>query len=831
MYLNFFRHKSNVYVKHIRNGRIVYDTIKHYCSPMLVRDTNGANEGFYDMFDRPLTVINENMNFWESKKLMDQFDSSNFPVYGYNKIENAYVYDNFKNQNIDMSKIHKWTIDIETECERGFPDPMRADEIINMFGLSSSRDERYHVFYVYEHEIEIEEYEDVVLHHFTTEAKMLNGVLNFMAQDYPDVITGWNIDGFDIPYIHNRIIKILGPESVKRLSPFGIIETKEGHDKYGKDTIYVTIRGISIIDYQKAYKLFVKKPRARYSLDYIGEVEVKEKKLRHHSGIPGHLLYKKYFADGLKYNVQDIKLVDKIDKKNKLIALMQMLAYETFVNYDDVFSKMRMIENKYYMYLRDNNKFFEWSKNSSSGSAFEGAAVKDTIAGKYRWVVSFDVTSEYPSLIRALNISPETIVNGYMAGFSVNDLINIKITDIYKASLERNVCIAGNGYTFSKEKQGFMPAVVEEMFNKRAQYKAQKVEADIAHDTVKANEYNIRQLAVKEWINSAYGVMGNAFFRFYDIRIAEAITLSGQAMIGWIIKDVNTALNKMFNDDKDRVVASDTDSIYVDLNDVVVKKFGQNYNDEDALEFITEFSDKTMNNLIEKSITRFAKYLNAFDASALDMKRESVADDVIFVAKKHYIMSVRDEEGAKYEKGEKIVIKGLEAIKGATPTFCQEQLKKIYKTLLFEGQTEYYDTLNSAVKAFRELAPDEIAENSGVNTISKSTERDGTLKKGAHITVKAATAYNNRIKQMKLTENYPFIKDGDKMKYVKLKSPNPLKTSVFAWLDRLPDEFSSYKQFMDYDEQIEKFIEGPSQRVADVCGIKNEMSSDAIPWI
>lgn len=830
-YLAYFNHKNKIYVKYVTaNGRVGYEEVKDYTPAVFIHSNNPEQVDGYSLYGRPLAKLTKNENLYETKKLIEQYDSSNFPVYGYSKTANSYVYEEFKDQKVDYSLIHTHLLDIETECENGFPDPLVAQERINIIGVRSSRTGKYHLFYLFDEDLDEHFEEDVVLQRCDDEVGLLVAYMNFHTADYPDIISGWNSDYFDIVYMYNRMKKIMSEDFVNKWSPFGFISTREFTDDLGRPGLSVTVKGVALVDFMLIYKKFVKKPRPNYRLETIGKIEVKEGKLKHPSKIPGHLLYrtKEYFVDGLKYNLQDIKLLQKLEEKLKLIYLTQVITYISYTNFDDVNSNMRIIDMLCYMFLRDQNKYFEWSYSAPPAQQYEGAAVKPTIPGKYRWVASFDVTSEYPSLIRAMNISPETLTRlRYTLRPSV--IIDQKFDNT--EVIAKDVTIAANGTTYRRDKPGFLPDIVRMLFGDRAKYKAMKVEADKAHNKDLANEYDIYQNAMKVLLNSIYGVTGARFFRFYSLDFAEGITLSGQAMIGWIIRDVNKALQKLLGDEVDRVIASDTDSIYVALEDVIIKKFGKDYNDDEALAFMEKFCDVNINGLIEKSIEKFGEYMNCVDRDALDMKREVLADDAIFLAKKRYIMSIRNKEGARYDRYEEIKVTGVEAIKSSTPEFCQEAMMKVFEHLLYDGQDEFHDYVNKFRTEFYNASPSEVADNSGVNGIAKYQDHLGFPMKGTPKQSRAAITHNLAIKELKIDDRYPMIREGDKIRYITLTTPNPLKQPVLGWLYELPDEFGIYRQYFDYDAQFTKIFDEPMHKIAELCGIKRETSTAENPFL
>lgn len=832
MYLNFFQHKGKIYLKYIDDGKIFYHVEKDYTPEIFVYQNNKTDKiSGYTIFGDPLVRMNKNENIFETRNLVKKYNTENFPVFGYSKVENAFVYDMFKDKKPKMSDVNICYIDIETECENGFPDVQKANEKINIISLSFSNTNIIHSIYV--NEVSMEDTSEVKYYQCKSEIELLTRFLEIFSNNgkYSDILSGWHVKGFDIPYLYNRIGKILGADSVNKLSPFGLVSTREENDDYGNVNLIINIHGISIVDYLPLYKKYAKTPRETYKLDFIAKVELKDSKVKHVSKIPGHLLYKKYFKDFIDYNVHDVRLIINLEKKLKMLYLAIVLAYTAFVNFDEIFSNMRVLDNLIYIFLKKKNVYFEWSKHLNHRESFEGGAVKETIPGKYKWVVSFDVTAEYPSLIRALNISPETYL-GSENDIQMNvDKILSGDTSHLEKIIKKNITCAANGTTYSKTKSGFMADVVRMLFDKRKEYKKKKVDADKEHNKELSEEFDIYQNAYKVMLNSLYGIMGNPYFRFYGLQYAEAITLSGQALVKWVMNDLNKAIQKLMNDDIDRCIASDTDSVYFCFDDLVKKKFGNNYKDEDALNFIRNFSDIQCDALIEKSIDRFSKHINAFEPEALSMKREVVSDVSIFIAKKRYIMSVLDKEGAVYDRGDEIKITGVEAVKSSTPEICRDKMEELFKILLFEGADEYHKFISDFYKEFKNLEMDDIAENKSVSNINKYLDYDNNMIKGTPINSRAAITYNKLVDTLKIQQVASKIRDNDKIKYCYMKMPNPLKQNVFGWLNNLPDEMKYLTSFADYDIQFEKTFKNAVEPIARLAGIRDENLADKLDFI
>ena len=386
----------------------------------------------------------------------------------------------------------------------------------------------------------------------------------------PDVLTGWNIEFFDIPYIVNRIKNVLGNEQAKKLSPWGILEERK-IEIHGRENTTYTPAGINVLDYLQLYKKFSFSNEESYKLDNIAEVVLGEKKVDYKAQGYASLddLYQRNPEMFFDYNVQDVALIDRFEEKLGFIELVMAFAYDAKVNYADTMATVKPWDIIVHNYLLDRCIVIPQFKKKSNDEALMGGYVKEVKPGLYRWVVSFDLTSLYPHLIIHYNISPETKIGREQNWPQLKSLI-----DGYAVVEDDGYSSAANGVKFSKDRQGFAPALMERMFNDRAEYKKKMLESKKKLETLSENDLNRKQyindvaryhnlqLAKKIQLNSFYGALSNQYFRWFDFDMAEAITSSGQLTIQWAERYINTYMNKLLKTDgKDYVVASDTDSV------------------------------------------------------------------------------------------------------------------------------------------------------------------------------------------------------------------------------------------------------------------------------
>jgi DNA polymerase elongation subunit (family B) len=755
----------------------------------------------------------------ECRDFIKQYeDVQGFKIYGMNRFEYQFIAETYPGHiDWDIKDINITNIDIEVGSENGFPEPATATEPITaitmknnqgkfmVFGCGDFNNTRDDVWYIKCQD------ETILLRRFIEE---------WMA-NYPDIITGWNVKFFDIPYLVNRITKVLGETWAKRLSPWNSL-----HDRtivmYGRDqTVYVPM-GVSILDYIELYRKYAPGGNSQesYKLDAICNVELGERKLSYEEYGNLHTLYKENYQLFIEYNIRDVELVEKLEDKLKLIELVLTLAYDNKCNYDDVFTQVRMWDVIIYNHLRSRNIVIPPNERHSKDAMYVGAHVKDPIIGMHKWIASFDLNSLYPHLIMQWNISPDTIIEPehysdeirrFMLtnNVSVDSLLSLECdTDVLQSE---NVTLSPNGQFFSKEKQGFLPELMETMYNDRSAYKEKAIEAkkelekesdpDKRFDIEKRiARYNNLQLAKKVSLNSAYGALGNEFFRFFDIRQASAITTSGQLAIRWIEKKINEYMNKLLKTkDEDYVIASDTDSIYLSLDKLVstvIAKPGSSYDTREVIKFMDKACKDRIEPYIDRSYDELAGYVNAF-AQKMKMKREALADKGIWTAKKRYILNVYNNEGVEYAKP-KVKVTGLEMIKSSTPAYCRKVLWEAIDIVLNKSEQVMIDMIETYRSEFGNQSISDIAFPRGVNGLDKFADKAMIYGKGCPIHVRGALLYNHLVKVNKLDKQIPLIQEGDKIKFLFLKEPNTIKSNIIAFPQSLPKEFG-LDQYIDYN--------------------------------
>ena len=752
-------------------------------------------------------------------------DVDGFEIYGNDRYIYQYISEKYPEDEIkfDISQIKLVTLDIETTAEHGFPDIESAIEEILAITIQDYTTKKITTWGVKPF---ANKQDNVTYYHCHSEQELLGHFINYWMVDVPDVITGWNIQLFDIPYICKRLNRVFGEKVMKRLSNWGLV-TEGKIFIQGREHVTYDIGGLTQLDYLDLYKKFTYKAQESYRLDYIAEVELGQKKLDHSEFDTFKDFYTKGWQKFIEYNIVDVELVDRLESKMKLIELALTMAYEAKVNYADVFYQVRMWDNIIYNYLKKRDIVVPPRKKETKNEKYAGAYVKEPIPGKYDWVVSFDLNSLYPHLIMQYNISPETLLEERHPTASVDKILNEEINfELYK---DNAVC--ANGAMFRKDVRGFLPELMEKMYGDRVIFKKKMLKAkqDYEKTPTKALEKEISrcnniQMAKKISLNSAYGAIGNQYFRYYQLANAEAITLSGQVSIRWIENKMNIYLNNLLQTtDTDYVIASDTDSIYLNMGPLVDKFFANKSGDKAKIvELLDMVCGEKLEPYIEKCYQELADYVSAYDQK-MSMKRENIADRGIWTAKKRYILNVWNSEGVAYAEP-KLKVMGIESVKSSTPAPCRKMLKEAFNILMTGTEDDVINYIDRSRKEFNSLPPEQISFPRSVSDVVKYKSSSNIYSKGTPIHARGALLFNHYIKENKLDNKYSLIKNGEKIKFCYLKKPNIIHENVISFIQEFPKELG-LNQYVDYDLQFEKSFLEPLKAILDSIGWKVEKTN------
>jgi DNA polymerase elongation subunit (family B) len=762
---------------------------------------------------------------------------SNKPIYGMQQFAYAYINEEYPVRDFDVNQITVFNFDIETKSDEGFPNIAEADKEILSIAVRCKGESTI---------LGLGEYKPSGEDRYVkcaSETDLLIKFVDLWVHYNPEIVTGWNIELFDIPYTLNRIRKRVSVEQVNRLSPWGIVKERTiptaQNQALGRDAPpnAKDIVGVTILDYMNLYKKFTYSQQESYALDYIGQAELGEKKLNYSEYGTLNELYKQDYQKFLDYNIKDVVLVERLDDKMKLIEQACTIAYDAGVNLVDSLTSVRMWDVIIHNFLMSKNQVVPPKVIEDKAFQVEGAYVKDPQVGMHNWVVSFDLNSLYPHLIMQYNISPETYVRDIGQRPTADEIINglYNNENIKDFMNKHNVTVCGSGAMYTKDFQGFLPKLMETMYNDRVKWKTRMIKAQQKYEKTptKELEYEIAkcnnmQMAKKIQLNSAYGALGNQYFRFFDTKYAESITLSGQLSIKWMEVKINEYLNKKLNTEGvDYVVAVDTDSLYVVLDELVNQSGIDQTETIKVVDFLDKVATEILEPFIDKSYQDLAKYVGAYEQKMV-MKREAIADKGIWTGKKHYILNVYDNEGVRYAEP-KLKMMGIESVRSSTPAVCRKAIKEALEVLMKEGEKPLRDYVDNFEKKFREMPFEDVAFPRGCRYIHKWSSASDIYRKGTPIHVRAALMYNQMLEEKKLTRRYQPIFEGDKIKFCYMKLPNPTRENVFAVPTVLPDEFA-LDNYIDYEKQFEKSFKEPLNNICESIGWRLEKQADLLDF-
>ena len=826
-YTNISVQGNNVLYRGVSNGRRIQKKIEY--SPILFLPSNRST-GWKTLFGEHLELKKFD-TIRDARDFVKRYEEvQNFKIYGNDRFEYAFIADEHRGPiDWDITQLSIVIIDIEVGSENGFPDPYKATEPITAIAVRQLNG-GITVYGCGEYKKQGDENYIQCKDEWT----LCKTFLKDWQENYPDVVSGWNIDYFDIPYLVNRFNRILGEDETKKLSPWNNVWERSFVHKGQQKRVY-NMTGIAALDYIELYRWYAPagKSQESYSLNHITSVELNESKISYDEYDNLHQLYRLNYQKFIEYNIKDVELVIKLEDKLKLIELALTLAYDTKTNYEDVFAQTRMWDSLIYSYLLEKNVVVPPKEIQKKDSAFEGAYVKDPQIGMHDWVASFDLDSLYPHLMMMYNISPETLVETsdytdemrqlVMDGISVENLLGQKV----KTNAIKNVTVTPNGQFFRTDFQGFLPKMLEEMYEDRKKFKKLMLKCKqeyVDEKSPKKKEeigklvarYNNLQLGKKVALNSAYGALGSQYFRFYDLRMALGVTLAGQLSIRWIENKINIYMNKLLKtSDVDYVIASDTDSIYLRLGDLVDKVYTGQKETAKVIAFMDRVCEDKIQPYINESYQELASYVHAYDQK-MRMKREGLSNKGFWTAKKRYVLNVFNNEGVQYDEPD-MKIMGLEVVKSSTPAIIREKMKETISLIINADEATVQEFIANLKQEFKKLPVEDISFPRGVNGIREYSDSASLYKKGTPIHVKGAILYNHFLTEKKLTKKYPLIKEGEKLKFTYLKTPNPFKDTVVSFPVRLPKEFA-LQEYIDYETQFEKTFIEPMKIILDCIG-------------
>ena len=719
----------------------------------------------------------------------------------------------------ELSDNHKiMIIDIEVEVTKGFPNPIEADNCITSIAVYNSDDDTYYAFVLDEKKkLTLQSKDNVVIESFENEYSLLQRFFVKYLEFKPTIITGWNIDTFDMPYLYNRACKIVGSNIADMLSPIQKVQWNKHRKRY-------MFGGVSCLDYFSLYKLFTYTQLSSYRLDAVAEYELGENKIEYSGTLND--LYENDINKFVEYNIHDVRLVKKMHDKLDFIDMARGVCHVGHVPYEDIYFSSRYLEGAILVYLKNLGVVApnKPPKPKKEGK-FTGAYVQSPQRGKHDWVFDLDITSMYPSVIMSLNISPETKI-GKLAGWNAEEFLKGtpktytlesngkekgKLTEIeLKDFFDKNkVSVSSNGVLYRSDKQGLIPALLAKWFDTRVEYRKLMKKFGDEGDNDKYTYFKSRQLIQKVILNSLYGVLGLPVFRFYDLDNAEATTLTGQELIKFTKKMGNYFYNKQLGDDRDYCIYIDTDSVFYSALPLIEKRFPNTpFTETRMSKVILDVADE-MQNFLNSSYDYFAKEFLNVNEHRFEIKQELIAKSGLFIVKKRYGLKIINDNGVKVNK---LHVKGLDLVRSNFPKAMGELLKSVLEDIL---ATVPKDKIDERIINFKESMKlmdfDRIAIPTGVKNLKKySNGKAGkftNFAKGSPAHVKASLVYNDLIDYFGLSRKYEQITSSEKIKWVYLRQNElGLESCGYKGYEDPPQIIEFIKKYIDYKKMYTQML-------------------------
>lgn len=829
-YTNVARYGRNVLYRGYEDGKKIQKKVEF--SPTLFMNSAEGKSPWRSLFGRPVEPI-KFTNMMEARDFFKKYDGiEGFDIYGMEKFEYQYIIENFEDDiEYVLSQMGIWSIDIETRVpdSGGFPDIKTANTEILLISMQRKGSKVVNVFATKDYNPTggVDLLGCVVDYRkFSDEASMLRAFVSFWSSDYPDIVTGWNTDTFDIPFIINRVNNVLGEEWMKRMSPWNMVREKKIEVRGEEIQVYELV-GVSQLDYLQLYRKFSFTPQESYKLGEVALADLGMTKLDYEGSIRS--FYENDWDRFVEYNIRDTQLVDRMDAKYQFIEMCIQMAYLARCNIHDVFSPVKTWDVFIYSQLHKKKIAIPQYRHREGGT-IEGAYVKSPQLGMKKWSVSFDFAALYPRITQQWNISPETILHVKHAlnvDMVLNDApeLDIAISD----AISKNATLAVNGTMYSKEKLGIIPELMGMCLDGRKIAKNRMLSLEQAFQDTKDDSLlptiaalNGKQLALKTLANSGYGAMCNVGFRYFMLAMGEAITLTGQFSNMHLENGFNSYFRKLLkNPDKDYVIYCDTDSNYIDVSDFI-DEFFPNKTVDETVEFLIK-CDPQFQKVVNKSIDTVFEKMNCYK-KVMASKREAISSRGFWTTKKRYALKVHNSEGVSYDPP-KIKVTGLDLVKTSTPKAVRGMLKKSLNVIFDYDEAHTQEYIEKCREDFCGLRVEEIAFPRGVSDVDKWVVYPNGYKSGCPIHVRAAIVYNNAIKR--LDGKYQKISNGDKLRFVYLKEPNPLRENVIGIPadGHIPPELGLEK-YIDRDLQFEKTFINPMSGMLNAIGWDVEPQSD-----
>jgi len=813
-YTNVVRDGNKIYHRGYEDGKQFHEHIKY--SPYVFIPSN-KEKRYRTIYQEPVEKKDFDSIFEMTKFVKEMTDIEGFSIFGSTNPVTTFIYDEYREEiKYDPSKIRIGLIDIEVDSSNGFPKPEEATSPIVTISLHIEN--QMYAFGMKPFNAP----KHVKYFQCKDEYTLLKAFLVIWKARAPDVISGWNLIGFDIPYLVNRMLIVLGEELTLQLSPIRKIIPREFFTKFGVTKTF-DIKGVSLLDYMEMYKKFTVQVHGQlesYSLNYVSYFELEEEKIDYSEYESLDHLYQNNFQKFLEYNIHDVELIRRLDNKLKFFELIFVVAYMAKTNYQEVLKTIPVWESFIHHYLLDQKIVLPSKKSVQAEMTIPGGYVKEPKPGMYSWAVSYDCASLYPSIIMQYNLGPDTLKGKIDSFPSIDKLIEQPDFD------HQGYSIAANGCMYSKDKKSFMAELMEKLFDMRAIVKKEFLTKKQELETNKSFELEsevsylkAKQIAIKLLMNSLYGAMCNKHFIFFSYDLAMSITLSGQLTTRWLDKKFNEYMRSVLKTDDDYVIAADTDSIIVNQGPLV-QKFLPNETDPNKItDHLSKFGSTKAQEVLDNAFHELFVYMNAY-ANVLKAKREKIAERAIWTGKKRYVMKILDDEGVRLKEPE-LKFTGIEVVRSSVPEVCRDALEEALNIIMNKDEQTLISYVDSFWEKYQKMSFYDIAYPRGVNGLEDYHDSVNLYKKGCPIHVRGSLVYNDYIKKKNLTNKYQMINSGDKIKFCYIKLPNRLKSDVIAASSKIPDEMN-IQEIIDYDLQFSKSFKEPLTAILNVIGWKLE---------
>lgn len=837
--------------------------------PSIYYEANGATDSI-SLFGKPLKKKTfDSINDWfqflgQNKDILEMYSDLD-PSY-------QFLAEKYSEVHYIQNQIRIWFLDIEVLSDEGFPYAHEAKHPIVSIALYDTKRDEYFVMglkdYTYDPTRLPLNTKKVTYKKCESERELMLKFIELVKALNPDLIIAHNGEGFDFPYIVNRIDNI-GLKSTE-LSPYGKAKStyKEVEDNFmsKKAEYFTSIDGVSLLDNMALYRKYIQTPRESFSLSNLALEDLGMDKIDYdeYDNLGG--LYEKNFEKFTDYNINDVYLMVLLNKKNGYLDIHIRNTYKAkLTNFSEAMSPVRLWDIYIYQELQKQNIQVPPSKRDVSKFTYPGAFVVDPIVGKHKWIATFDLNSLYPSIQMQWNISPEKFVEHltveqWLQSLSDNEIdefiekstsekqikflkdlkdmnnLGYAVTPIDRENVDQrmidhvipqhpNYIMTSNGYYFQRGELGIIPTLLLENFMERKTIKKSMIPLkkeleNLGSDKVienKLSSMKVNEQGIKIMMNAEYGALANVYFRYCKYELCSSVTMNGQFVIISLINAIKEKLPKI------KIIFGDTDSNGFGLEDIV-KESCVNMSEKETIQWVISFCNETIQPIIAETYEKLSRYVNA-PKNYMKMSREKIISDGIWVAKKHYAFRnvVEDElvlDHAKYG------YKGLSCVKSSTPKAIRNEQKRFIETILMD-ETNISNVMGECKKAIMKLEPTKIAFPKTCNGLAKYSDNEGNPIKGAGSHVKAALVYNKYIRENNLENEYPIIQEGEKIRFIELKQPNRFNSDTFGFINRIPND-PLILEYIDYDKMYFKGFEKPMMEILErinMSGLNSKTTS------